>query len=114
MSAAAGSRRRRVSARAFYEQALDEAERADWTEAMKVEGVDQEIALLRLRLRRAVQQPEDMELMFKGIELLTRAVATRYRLSKQSRASLLESLRAATAGISPPAEATATEAADDR
>jgi hypothetical protein len=65
----------------FYTAALTEAERADFCEALGVEGVDDEVALLRLRLREAFKQrPEDLVLALKGVELLTRIVAVRYRL----------------------------------
>lgn len=65
----------------FYAEALSEAERADFPEALGVEGVDEEIALLRLRLREALRQrPEDLVLMFKGLDLLMKIVAARYRL----------------------------------
>jgi len=61
--------------------------------ALEIEGVDEEIALLRLRLRKAVaEHPEDLPLMFKGIELLAKAVATRYRLSKKAERDLAESI----------------------
>ena len=77
----------------FYAEALSEAERADLPVALEIEGVDEEIALLRLRLRKALEEhPEKHELMFKGIELLTRMVAARYRLPKRERRELGEQL----------------------
>jgi hypothetical protein len=69
--------------RRFYERALEEAERCELPAALEIEGVDEEIALLRLRLRTALEEhPEDLPLMFRGVELLTRAVTARYRLPK--------------------------------
>ena len=48
-------------AKRFYEEALTQAERADFPVALDVEGVDQEIAVLRLRLRTALKnRPEDL------------------------------------------------------
>jgi hypothetical protein len=77
----------------FYCQALSEAERADLPVALEIEGVDEEIAMLRLRLRTALaEHPEDLQLMFKGIDLLAKAVATRYRLSKRAERQLADSL----------------------
>jgi len=65
----------------FYTAALTEAERADFPEALQVEGVDDEVALLRLRLREAFKErPEDLLLALKGVEVLTRVVAVRYKL----------------------------------
>ena len=52
----------------FYTQALTEAERSDLPLALEVDGVDQEIAVLRLRLRSMLEErPDDLTLMFKGI-----------------------------------------------
>ena len=77
----------------FYAQALTEAERSDLPLALEVDGVDQEIAVLRLRLRSMLEErPDDLTLMFKGIELLTKAVATRYRLSKRAERDLAASM----------------------
>lgn len=90
------TKRARATPRGFYDKALSEAERLDLPEALQVEGVDQEIALLRLRLRTAIEErPKDLPLMFKGIELLARVVATRYRLGKTGRDEVQEALLAA-------------------
>lgn len=67
----------------FYERALTEAERADLSEALKVEGLEQEVALLRLRLRRALApEDEDFALFLRGLDVLRRMVVARYGLSK--------------------------------
>jgi hypothetical protein len=77
----------------FYASALSEAEQAALTAALDVEGVDQEIAVLRVRLRQALEaNPEDLALMFKGVDLLAKMVATRYRLSKSSERNLAAAL----------------------
>jgi hypothetical protein len=78
-----------VAARRFYNDALDAAEQSELTQALGIDGIDEEIAVLRLRLRRFIEEhPEDLPLMFRGIELLTKAVATRYRLSKDDKTAL--------------------------
>ena len=80
--AAAARARRRPSPRNFYRQALTEAEQVELGQAQKVDGLDDEIALLRVRLKRAVdERPEDIQLLVRGMDLLVKAVATRYRLS---------------------------------
>ena len=79
----------------FYAGVLDRAERARLDEAAAIDGLDNEVALLRVRLRRALEErPEDYALMLKGVALLVRAVAARYRLSPKSRRDLSESLAA--------------------
>lgn len=91
---------RRRAPRGFYHAALDAAERLELQEASRVDGLDHEIALLRLRLKQAVQdRPGDFELMFRGIDLLVRAVSSRYRLSKESQSQLQESVAAAMRGL---------------
>jgi hypothetical protein len=93
---AAAAKRSRVTARNFYGQALDRAERLDLEQAQEIEGLDDEIALMRVRLKRAVEQhPEDVQLLVKGLDILVRAVGARYRLSPKSRKDLAENLAAA-------------------
>ena len=77
----------------FYSRALTRAERAALPVALAIEGLDEEIAVLRLRLRRAIEErPDDLPLMFKGIDLMAKVVATRYRLSKKAERDLAASL----------------------
>ena len=87
------SRRRRHdrddTVRSFYQSALSAAEREDLPQARDIQGLDEEIAVLRLRLRSALEDhPENMKLMLKGIEMLTRAISAKYRLSKDAKADL--------------------------
>ncbi len=80
-----------VSATRFYEGVLNDAEQSDFPSALEIAGLDEELALLRLRLRTALaERPEDLPLMFKGVELLVRLVAARYRLSKGDQGDLAE------------------------
>ena len=86
--------KRRLSAEEFYLESIDEAERALFEAASEIEGIDQEIALLRTKLRKVANEnrPEDFQLMLRGMELLVKAVATRYRLSKKAEQDLASSL----------------------
>ena len=64
--------------RDFYEDALSQAERVRLSRAKQIQGLDEEIALLRVRLSRlAEEQPENLELLIKGIGMLVRAVSAR-------------------------------------
>ena len=84
---------RKTNLRRFYAEVLSTAEKADLRKALKVEGVDEEIALLRLALRKAIEErPEDLELMFKGVDLIVRTVAARYRLSKKDAADFSDQM----------------------
>ena len=69
----------------FYEESLSRAERVRLSKARRVDGLDEEIALLRVLLSRlAEEHPEKLELLLKGIGLVVRAVAIKYKLSPQS------------------------------
>jgi len=84
----------------FYARVLSRAERIRLSRARKVEGVDQEIALLRMKLQELVKKhPDRLELLFKGVNLLLRAVATRYRLSPQAEEDLASSIAGVLQGI---------------
>jgi hypothetical protein len=89
--AGAAKNGRRPRPRDFYRSALGEAEK--WDMAHKMEGLDTEIALLRVRLKEALEkQPEDAQLIAKGVDLLVKAVAARYRLSRKAQRDLSDSL----------------------
>ena len=96
--------RRRASrakiARDFYGSALDRAEQIELDAAHDVEGLDDEIAVLRMKLRTALsERPEDLALMLRGIDLLVKAVSARYRLSKEAEENLSESLASLIRGV---------------
>ena len=87
-------RRDRVDPKAFYRSALSESEKEALPVADEVEGLKQEIAVLRVRLRRALEEhPENMTLMLKGVELLVKALGASYRLSKDAKADLSASVK---------------------
>jgi hypothetical protein len=109
MSAVRQLRKRRPSPRNFYRQALTEAEREHLDGATSAEGLDDEIALLRILVRRELEaDPENLRLVLQGLTLLVRAVATRYRLEPDDQQALeerlVEAVRSLTTSI--------TEAAD--
>ncbi len=59
----------------FYSARLGPAERPLFEHALKLEGLDQEIALLRLRIRQDLDDPKGL---MRGIDLLVKALRTRY------------------------------------
>jgi hypothetical protein len=84
----------------FYARALSRAERVRLARARKVEGIDEEIALLRVKLRDLVEKhPDKLDLLFKGVNLLLRAVTTRYRLSPKAEDDLSKSITGVLQGI---------------
>jgi len=91
---------RSKEAQGFYEEVLSEAERLDLPEARQMEGLDEEIAVMRVRLKRALEErPEDVQLIAKGLDLLVKAVAAKYRLSPKARKDLSDSIAGVVEGI---------------
>ena len=83
-----------ASADDFYASALGRAERIELKEAAKVKGLDQEIALLRTKLRRAIKkEPKNLEIMLQGFEQLVKIVSARYRLPKRAEEELDQSVK---------------------
>ncbi len=94
------TRNRAKSIHDFYESALDEAEAALLQDARKIEGLDEEISVLRVKLHSALEEhPEDLPLMLRGIGLLVKAVSARYRLSKQDEDDLAGNLAGVIRGV---------------
>ena len=85
-----------VRKRNFYDgECLTEAERLELPKAEEVEGLGDEIAVLRVRLKTALdKRPEDYALLVRGIGMLTRAVSTEYRLSPRASKDLSDNLAA--------------------
>ncbi|MBI1886338.1 MAG: hypothetical protein HYS09_08540 [Chloroflexi bacterium] len=93
--AAVKPRRSKPSLQNFYQGALSEAEQLELAQAQHVEGLDEEIAVLRVRLKAALRQrPEDLALIAKGLDMLVKAVAARYRLSPKARRDLADNIGA--------------------
>ena len=81
--------RRRRRTKNFYEGALSDAEKASAQIAREVEGIDEEVALLRLRLRTLIKdKPQDFPLMLRGLDALRRLVEVRFRLGEDQSEAL--------------------------
>jgi hypothetical protein len=81
------------SSHGFYSCALDEAEKLELEEALQVEGIDEEIALLRLKLRELVEhEPDRIDLHFQAANTIARLVRTRYQITKEQKKSLKEAV----------------------
>jgi hypothetical protein len=80
-----------MSKRSFYAGSLTEAEQVALAQAADVENLDEEIAVLRVRLKTALSEhPQDYALLVRGIGMLTRAVAAQYRLSPRASKDLAD------------------------
>ena len=77
----------------FYAKVLDEAERLDFELASGVEGIDGEIALLRVKIKSLLEnEPENIRLILQMTNALERLIRTRYNISKEQRKGLKEAI----------------------
>lgn len=82
----------------FYVQALDAADHAEeraaeLAAARKVEGLDEEVALLRVLIRDALEQhPDDVKLLHSGLRLLVQSLLAQHRLSPKQADNLGEAV----------------------
>ena len=77
----------------FYSKVLDEAEQLDFELASGVEGFDDEIALLRVKIKSLLEnEPENITLLMQATNTLVRLVKTKYNISKEQRQGLKEAI----------------------
>ena len=77
----------------FYARVLDEAERLDFELASGVEGIDDEITLLRVKIKSLLEnEPENIRLITQVTNTLERLVRTRYSIGKEQRKGLKEAI----------------------
>jgi len=87
----------------FYGKALDEAEKLELEEARGIEGIDEEIAILRVKLRELIlAKPESLDLHLKVATTIARLVTTRYNITKEQKRSLKESVTKVLTEIAVP------------
>jgi hypothetical protein len=83
-------------------------------QARRMEGLDEEVALLRVKLREALaQRPEDYSLLLKISAMLVRAVSTRHRLSRKAEEDLYQSVLGVLRGVGGVLFPEGWEAPDD-
>jgi len=77
----------------FYAKVLDEAERLDFELASGVNGIDDEIALLRVKIKSILEKdPENINLIMQATNTLAGLIKTRYKISKEQRKGLKEAI----------------------
>ena len=99
MPARAGSKRgapkgnQNARKHGFYSRVLDEAEQLDFELASGVEGIDDEIALLRVKIKSILEnEPENIKLIMQATNALERLIRTRYKITKEQRKGLKEAI----------------------
>ncbi len=77
----------------FYARVLDEAEQIDFDLAAGVNGIDDEIALLRVKIKSILESdPANVRLVVEATNALERLIRTRYKISKEQRQGLKEAI----------------------
>ena len=77
----------------FYSRVLTQAELLSLQQAVSVEGLDAEIAILRLKIcHLLVRDPDNLDLMIRASSILARLVRVKYQLCPQQRKGLKQSI----------------------
>jgi len=100
-----GARKGNQNARkhGFYSDVLDAAERQDFEEAVGVEGLDQEIAMLRVKIKAVLRRdPENMRLITQAVRDLARLLAAHYKIDRKDKQKLLDAVAGALKGTALP------------
>ena len=72
---------------------LNEAEQLDFELATGVEGIDDEIALLRVKIKSLLaNDPENIKLIMQATNTLARLIRTRYNISQEDKKGLKEAI----------------------
>lgn len=77
----------------FYSNVLDEAQKASYEQAICVEGLDQEIALIRVKIKSIIEHdPDNSKLIIQAITTLARLLRTKYNIGKKDKKGTLEAI----------------------
>ncbi len=77
----------------FYSNVLDEAEQCDFELASGVNGIDDEITLLRVKIKSILEKdPENVRLIMQATNTLARLVKTRYNITREDKKGLKEAM----------------------
>lgn len=87
----------------FYSRALNKAESLQLEEACGIEGLDEEIAVLRIKLRELLEDsPDNIKLALEAANTIARLVRTRYNISKEQKKSLKDAVTSVLTEIAVP------------
>ena len=87
----------------FYSQVLDESEKLQLEQALGIEGIDEEIAILRVKLRTLIdKQPDRFDLHLEAANTIAQLVRTRYSITREQKKSLKEAIAKVLTEIAVP------------
>jgi hypothetical protein len=88
----------------FYPKVLDPLELMEYEEATQRQGLDEEIALLRVKIKSlAERDPENIKLLSQAINMLVKLVVAKYHISKDDKDSITRNVGNALRNIAIPA-----------
>jgi hypothetical protein len=88
---------------AFYEKVLDEAEKIDFAAALGDSSIDDEIALLKVKIKAVIEKdPENIQLILQAANMLARLVKTRYSINKEQKKGFRDALENVIKDIAVP------------
>jgi len=77
----------------FYSRVLDETEQIDFELATGVNDIDDEIALLRVKIKSVLEKdPENIKLIMQAVNTLAGLIKTRYNITKEQKKGLKEAI----------------------
>lgn len=87
----------------FYSRVLTEAEKLHLEQAYHVEGLDDEIALLRIKLLSLAETaPDRLDLQLEAANTIARLIKTRYQISKEQKKTLKEAIHKVLTEVAVP------------
>jgi hypothetical protein len=87
----------------FYSRVLDEAQKIQLDEARDIEGIDDEIAFLRVMLLTLAEgYPERIDLQLRAAATITRMVRTKFHMSAGGNRSLKDAIGKVLTDIAVP------------
>lgn len=88
----------------FYASVLEEAEQIDFATAAGIDGIDGEIAILRMQIRAILQDdPKNIRLLMAVTDMLTKMVKVRYKINQSQKKGLKEGIANIIREIAVPA-----------
>ena len=77
----------------FYSRVMDKAEMLDMETASDIHGIDDEIALLRVKIKSVLERdPENIKLIMQATNTLAGLVKTRYNITREQGKGLKEAI----------------------
>lgn len=96
-------RNRNARKHGFYSRSLDKTEKAILAKASGIEGLDEEIAVLRLKLQQILaEHPERADLCFEAANTIARLVRIRYQITKEQKNALKDAIEKVVTDIAVP------------